>query len=94
VQRTGVVPDVELILPPETPAPSGRREADRPQALPGADEPPPPKARVEQSHCPVPRKELDVGLACALAFLNAGGIDGFLVALEPRQAAAPDAISP
>jgi carboxyl-terminal processing protease len=91
VQRTGVVPDIELILAAETTARSGRREADRPQALPGADEPPPPKARVEQSHCPSPRKELDAGIACALAFLQAGGIDSLVAALEPPQAAASEA---
>jgi carboxyl-terminal processing protease len=94
VQRTGVVPDVELIPATETTARPSQREADRAQALPGADEPPPPKARVEQSHCPAPRKEFDAGLACALAFLHAGGIDSFLVALEAPQAAAPAATSP
>jgi hypothetical protein len=70
---------------------ASRREADRPQALPGADEPAPPKARVEQSHCPAPRKELDAGVACALAFLQAGAIDSFVVALEAPQAAASEA---
>jgi hypothetical protein len=37
---------------------------------------------------------LDAGLACALAFLQAGGIDSFLVALDAPQAAAPAATSP
>ena len=45
-ERTGVGPDIELVAA----APSGRgREADRAHALPGADEPPAPKASVEQS---------------------------------------------
>ena len=91
VQRTGVVPDIELLAPTEKTGRAAQREADRPQALPGADEPPPPKARVEQSQCPAPRKEIDAPLGCALALLSAGSIDNFLVALEPAQTAAPQA---
>ena len=45
VQRTGVGPDIELITASEPSARPGRREADRPQALPGADEPLPPPVR-------------------------------------------------
>jgi carboxyl-terminal processing protease len=82
VQRTGVGPDIELVAAPEATANSARREADRERALPGADEPLPPKARVEQSRCALPREAFDPGLACALAFLKAGEIDTFLVALE------------
>ena len=48
----------------------------------GAHEPPPPKARVEQSRCTLPRKDIDPALACALGFLQAGGIDMFVMALE------------
>ena len=82
VQRTGVGPDIELVAAPATTtAGTRRREADRAQALPGADEPLPPKARVEQSRCPAPEANVDPALACALAFLNAGGIDTFLVTL-------------
>jgi carboxyl-terminal processing protease len=88
VQRTGVGPDIELVATPEIAARSGRREADRPQALPGADEPLPPKARVEQSRCAPPRKDADPALACALAFLQAGGIETFLAALEPSESRA------
>ena len=84
VQRTGVGPDIELVLPAST-ASGGRREADRAHALPGMDEPPPPMARVEQARCKPPRKEVDQGLACALAFLDAGGVETFLVALEPAE---------
>ena len=88
VQRTGVGPDVELLLPTK---PGGRREADRARALPGMDEPAPPKARVEQARCaaPTPLKEGDPQLACALAFLKAGGIDTFLVALRPVESPSP-----
>jgi carboxyl-terminal processing protease len=85
VQRTGVGPDVELVAAPGTTAGGGRREADRPQALPGADEPPPPKARVEESRCALPRKDVDPALACALAFLGAGGIETFIAALDPAE---------
>jgi carboxyl-terminal processing protease len=94
VQRTGVVPDVELVPPADTPPRSRGREADRPTALPGADEPPPPKARVEQSLCPASRKEVDGGLACALAFLQAGGIDNFVASLQAPQATAAEATAP
>jgi carboxyl-terminal processing protease len=87
VQRTGVGPDIELLAAPVTTAVVARREADREHALPGADEPLPPKARVEQSRCAPARKEVDPALACALAFIHAGGIETFLVALEPADAA-------
>jgi carboxyl-terminal processing protease len=87
VQRTGVVPDIELVAAPVTSAVAGRREADRARALPGADEPLPPKARVEQARCAPQRKDADPALACALAFLDAGGIETFLLALEPAESA-------
>ena len=88
VQRTGVGPDIELVAAPETAAGNARREADRERALPGADEPPPPRARVEQSRCSLPREGFDAGLACALGFLNAGEIGAFLAALETQEASA------
>jgi carboxyl-terminal processing protease len=87
VQRTGVGPDVELVAAPGSTAGSGRREADRAHALPGADEPLPPKARVEQSRCPLPRKDVDPALACALIFLGAGGVETFIAALDPAESA-------
>jgi len=80
VQRTGVGPDVELV--PAGEGRSRRREADRAHALPGVDEPAPPRARVEESGCAPARKGLDPGLACALAFIDAGGIDAFAMAVE------------
>ena len=86
VQRTGVGPDIELVSAPVTTA-VGRREADRAQALPGADEPLPPKARVEQARCAASRQDVDPALACALTFLQAGGLETFLVALEPAESA-------
>ncbi|MSQ72484.1 MAG: hypothetical protein EXR27_14510 [Betaproteobacteria bacterium] len=57
-----------------------RREADRAHALPGTDEPAPPKARVEQSRCAPQGPSGDKALACALAFLKAGAIESFLAA--------------
>jgi len=83
VQRTGVGPDVELVAAPGNTAGARRREADQAQALPGADEPLPPKARVDESRCAAAQENVDPALACALAFLDAGGIDTFLAALEP-----------
>jgi hypothetical protein len=90
VQRTGVGPDIELVSATTS---STRREADRPQALPGADEPLPPLARVEQSRCPLPRPELDPALACALDFVRAGAIDPFLAMLGSRSAEADAPVS-
>jgi carboxyl-terminal processing protease len=84
VQRTGVAPDIELLPAAGSAATTGRREGDRAHALPGTDEPPPPKVRVEQSRCPLPRKDVDPTLACALAFLDAGGLESFLAALAPQ----------
>ena len=82
VQRTGVGPDIELVAAPGIAAAALRREADRAQALPGADEPPPPKAHVDQSRCVATPAKVDPALACALVFLDAGGIDAFLARLE------------
>jgi carboxyl-terminal processing protease len=87
VQRTGVGPDIELIAPASTPPRPSRREADRATALPGRDEPMPPKARIEQSRCTLPRKDIDPGLACAIGFLQAGAIDSFVTTLESSQSA-------
>ena len=87
VQRTGVGPDIELVPTPAAPTGrSGRREADRAHALPGADEPAPPKARVEQSRCG-PQGAEDQALACALAYLRAGALDSFLASLGPAEGA-------
>ena len=80
VQRTGVGPDIELLADADANAPR-RREADRPQTLPGADEPAPPKASIAQSRCPLPRAEIDSALACAIAFLQTGRIETFVAGL-------------
>ena len=89
VQRTGVGPDIELVAAPAPTAAAARREADRARALPGAEEPLPPKASVEQARCALPRNDVDPALACALAFLDAAGIEMFLLALRPAEAASP-----
>jgi carboxyl-terminal processing protease len=85
VQRTGVGPDIELVSEPVNKTAGARREADRAHALPGADEPLPPQARVEQSRCGLARKDNDPVLGCALAFLDAGRIERFLAALGPAE---------
>jgi carboxyl-terminal processing protease len=77
VQRTGVGPDIELVPLQKA---TRRRESDRAHALPGADEPPAPKARVEEARCARAGKK-DLALACALAFIEAGGVDTFVAAL-------------
>lgn len=87
VQRTGVGPDIELV-PAQNPAAAAatrRREADRSRALPGADEPPPPRARVEEARCAPTRWIADRALACALALIDAGGIETFIAASEPAK---------
>jgi carboxyl-terminal processing protease len=88
VQRTGVGPDIEIV-PAKQATSSGarRREADRTHALPGTEEPPPPKARVEESQCAPAAKVPDPALACALAYIQAGAIDSFVAALETTQRA-------
>lgn len=82
VQRTGVGPDIELVAAPANNAGAPRREAERAHALPGVDVPPPPKARVHQTRCPAAKAKADPALACALVFLEAGGIETFLAALD------------
>ena len=97
VQLAGVGPDIELLGTSENRTWEWRREADRAHALPGTGEPPPPKARVDESRCAAPRQQggsrteeggmssqakVDPALACALVFLDAGGIDAFLTALD------------
>ena len=84
VQRTGVGPDIELVATPGTTAGAQRREADRARALPGAEEPLPPKARVEASRC-APAQAKDPPLACAIALLDAGAIDTFVAAFETAE---------
>jgi carboxyl-terminal processing protease len=94
VQRTGVGPDIELV--PASPAPTGRggrREADLAHALSGADQPAPPKARMEQARCAPAASGGDQALACALVFVKAGAIENFLAAIgsgespaQPNQA--------
>lgn len=85
VQRTGVGPDIEL-LPAATAASGSRRETDRAPALSGPEEaPPPPRASVEESRCAPAGKAPDPALACALAFIEAGGIDAFVGAVEPSE---------
>ena len=85
VQRTGVGPDIEL-LPAATAATGSRRDADRAPALSGSEEEPPaPRARVEESRCAPAGKAPDPALACALAFIEAGGIDAFVGAVEPSE---------
>ena len=82
VQRSGVSPDIELVAAPASTAGAQRREADRAQALPGSGVPLAPKARVEQARCAAAQPTADPALACALAFIDAGGIDTFLVTIE------------
>ncbi len=84
VQRTGIGPDIELATRQTAPAPRiGRREQDRAQALPGAQEPLPPKARIEQERCTRPPQGEDRALGCAIAFLKAGAVDRFVATLGP-----------
>ena len=85
VQRTGVGPDIELLPAPAAAPGNRRREADRAHALPGSEEPPPPKARIDESRCAPGRKAPDPALACALALIDSGGIEAFLVAVEPAE---------
>jgi hypothetical protein len=67
VNKAGVVPDVELILP----------QADtRTVAATTAS----PAVRVTQGHCAAAIPLADAALSCALAFLQAGSADAFSAA--------------
>lgn len=68
VQRTGVAPDIEL-LAAATDAPT--------------TEATPPRARVEQARCAAIHKAPDPALACAVAYLRSGSLEGFLARLAP-----------
>jgi carboxyl-terminal processing protease len=74
VQKTGVFPDIELLAaaPPQGEAAS-EREAPVPPGIP--------QARVEQSQCAAIVKAADAALACAVAYLRAGGVDAFTAGL-------------
>ena len=82
VQLSGVVPDIELIAAPRNTGWEWRREAERANALPGTGEPSPPRARVKESRCAAGGARADAALDCALAFLQAGGIEAFLRAID------------
>jgi hypothetical protein len=43
---------------------------------------------VVESRCVAPQAKADAALACALVFLDAGGIDAFVAALESAEFAA------
>lgn len=83
VQRGGVGPDIELGSAATAAAGPRRREADRANALPGADEPLPPKARIAPQRCPGLQAPADPALACAVAYLQTGTLDEFVAALAP-----------
>ncbi|HZN48625.1 MAG TPA: S41 family peptidase [Ramlibacter sp.] len=86
VQKTGVFPDIELLAAasPQKEGPS-EREAPVP---PGA-----PQARVEQAQCAAIVKAADAALACAVAYLQAGGVDAFTAGLAHRRPT-PEAVLP
>lgn len=67
VQATGVMPDVELLATGATTAASD----------------PPPRARIDQARCGAVVKSPDPALSCALAYLQAGSIDGFVARVAP-----------
>lgn len=87
IQCAGVTPDIELTHPGERS--SRARGAARGSALPCADEPAPPKVRLEASHCAPAQRDLDPELACALAFIEAGGIEALAGVSEAGRAEAP-----
>lgn len=74
VQRTGVGPDIELLPAPAWEGAGGSEAAG-----------PVPQARVEQAACGAVVKAPDPGLACALAYLQAGSVEHFVARLAgPR----------
>lgn len=76
VQRSGVMPDIELLLP--LPAPGTRTDETRPEAAADAAQPQLPRLQVEQGRCPAMQKAApDPALSCAIAYLAAGDMDRF-----------------
>lgn len=66
VQRTGVAPDIELVA---------ARAGDAVEATTH------PMARVDPARCPAPQPAADAGLACAIAYLQAGNVQRFVARL-------------
>jgi carboxyl-terminal processing protease len=77
VQRTGVAPDIELVV-----APSG--DPAQAQAQPEAGQPALSAVRVEQGRCASP-KAADPALTCAVAYLRAGTVGAFVESLAARR---------
>jgi carboxyl-terminal processing protease len=75
VHHVGVAPDIELVAAAGSEA--ARTSAEREAEAGPAAQARKPRARVEQSRC-APAKADDPVLACALAFLQAGGAEAFL----------------
>ena len=67
VNKAGVVPDVELVLP-------------QPDARAGTIATTGPVIRVTQGHCAAATPVADAALSCALTFLQAGSADAFTAA--------------
>jgi len=67
VNKAGVVPDVELILP-------------QPDTRAGTIAATSPVIRVAQGHCAAAAPVADAALSCALAFVQAGSVDAFAAA--------------
>jgi len=67
VNKAGVVPDVELIVP-------------QPDARTGPVVTTSPVIRVTQGHCATATAVADAALSCALSFLQAGSVDAFAAA--------------
>lgn len=94
VQRSGIAPDIELVLPRAPDARAPRREEDRRQALPGTDAPLASRASVDQANCPLPPGGADRTIGCALAYLREASIEGFARAITstPAPASAPQSV--
>ena len=85
VQRTGVNPDIELVVQTNG---ARRREADRSAALPGSDEPPPPKASLEPALCAA--SAVDAVVGCAMTFFKAGSLESFIASIPRPDTAATE----
>ena len=70
VQKTGVMPDIELMT-----APPGMPET--------AEAGTPPQARVDPARCSAIYKAADLALACAVGYLMAGNVQGFVARIAP-----------
>lgn len=83
VQKTGVTPDIELVVPSQPQA--SRGDDDGREVLPKTGQSRPSTTQVEQNRCAPLHNANDPALSCAVAYLLAGDMDLFLAKLAAQR---------